>query len=1115
MMSRIASRNNLLSLTTFAALILSLLVSVPVYAQVTGATLQGTVTDASGAAVPNANISIKNTATGITRDVTTDLAGFYSAPNLSPSVYDVTASAPGFSSKVETGLTLTVGAQQVLDVSLQVGQVTEKVQVTSEAPTVQLASSAISAEVNSTTVRELPLNGRDWTALATLQPGVIGIRSQLGTTGTVNRGNRGFGNQLATGGHRPTENTYRINGINVNDYVNGAPGSVAGYQLGVDAIQEFSVLTTNYSAEYGRTSGGVINAVLKPGANSFHGDAYWFLRSKVLDARNFFDKNLPPFHRNQWGGSAGGPIKKDRTFVFGDFEAIRMDKSLSSFVTVPSVNARNGLLASGQLPNIAADPNGMTNGVDNVVLKYLPLFPLPDPSLGSGANGDTGHVATSPLLHYTENYFTARVDHKISDKDSIDGVGFYNKSPQDTPDAMLGAIHETLSFRSMIGLEETHVFGPALVNTARIGFDRSIGLVGHPVKALNPLAGDTSLGVGLGRAAPIIVIQGDNLSQEQTTLGNQSTFTHLQNSYQAYDDAFLTRGLHSIKFGGAFERLQSDILNVNRPNGTFTFSSLQDFLQNNPKSLSIGNFVVGHMMGMRQSFFGGYVQDDWRFRPNLTVNVGVRYEPATLISENHNAFLVVHNVYGGPRVADNHLWDTNPTLKNFAPRVGFSWDPFRNGKTAVRGGFGIFDVLPGPWYAHGGEGGSYPFALGVSGPTSRYSFAIPAATSLGANATASNVNASNIANAQAYAPESAPKNNYSMNWNLNVQREITPTLTAMLGYVGMHSVHSPFTTDQSNMTLPLTPGGDMWPVTPGAVVDPNVGALRPGFWMVSSHYNGLQAQITKRMSHGLQAQGSYTWGKCIDDSSSGTIGDPFQNSFTTTMFFLRGASRRGLCDFNIAHNLVANYIWEVPTPKSFGTVAEHILGGWQVGGILTLSTGIPTTPWIGGDPLGLINNDAAVYPDHVAGCDPVNHSYRNDVKGSSYINLNCYTVPVAPASIASDPTKCVPYPSTTTPNTCQQLFGNAGRNSVVGPGSSNFDFSLFKNNYVRRISETFNVQFRAEFFNIFNHANFLLPNFNEGNNQIFNGNGSTNPAVIDNTGTYDPRQIQFSLKIIW
>lgn len=255
---------------------------VPVRAQVAGATLSGTVTDSLGAAVVNATIEIRNSETGVVRTVTSDSAGFYNAPNLSPGTYDVTVSATGFNKLVQSAITLTVGAQQVLNPSLQVGQVTQTVEVTGAAPAVELASSAISAEVDSTTVRELPLNGRDWSSLAVLQPGTLGIRTQIGTTGTVNRGNRGFGNQLSVSGHRPTENNYRVNGISVNDYSNGSPGSVQGAQLGVDAIQEFSVLTSNYTAEYGRTAGGVINAITRQGTNGFHGSAYWFLRDEGL-----------------------------------------------------------------------------------------------------------------------------------------------------------------------------------------------------------------------------------------------------------------------------------------------------------------------------------------------------------------------------------------------------------------------------------------------------------------------------------------------------------------------------------------------------------------------------------------------------------------------------------------------------------------------------------------------------------------------------------------------------------------------------------------------------------------------------------------------------------------
>src|SRR6202171_6196831 len=309
----------------------------PIHAQVAGANLSGTVSDASGAGVPNANVSIKNTATGVARDITTDSDGFYSAPNLLPGIYDITVSAGGFSTAVQTGLTLTVGAVQALNIPLKIGHASEKVEVVAIAPDVQLASSALSAEVDSTTERELPLNGRDWTQLATLQPGVTGVRVEAGAS---NRGNRGYGTLLSISGHQPFENNYRLNGVSINDYSNGSPGSSLGVNLGVDAVPEFSVLTSNYTAEYGRASGGVINGITKSGTNGFHGDAYYFMRDKVLDARNFFDTTLPPFHRDQFGVAGGGPIKKNKTFIFADYEGIRQRKSDTFSNQVPSPAVR-------------------------------------------------------------------------------------------------------------------------------------------------------------------------------------------------------------------------------------------------------------------------------------------------------------------------------------------------------------------------------------------------------------------------------------------------------------------------------------------------------------------------------------------------------------------------------------------------------------------------------------------------------------------------------------------------------------------------------------------------------------------------------------------------------
>src|SRR3984893_1630160 len=333
------------------------------------AQISGLITDSSGARLPGANVTIVNEDTGISRSVDTNTDGFYSVPLLQPGKYMITAKGAGFATQVRTGITLEVGAHEVLNLILQVGQMTQTVEVTAEAPTVELASSSISAVVNSTTVRELPLNGRSWTDLATLQPGISLIQTQ-----PVQNENRGYGAQLAISGARPQQNNYRLDGVSLNDYSNGGPGSVLGGNLGVDAIQEFSVLTSNYPAEYGKSSGGVVNAVTHPGTNEFHGSVYEFIRNSALDARNFFDSSIPPFKRNQFGASAGGPIRKDRTFVFADYEGIRQSLGVTSVVTVPSVAARSGQLCSA--PDLSqgnpCQPTTVT--VDPQVQKYLTLF---------------------------------------------------------------------------------------------------------------------------------------------------------------------------------------------------------------------------------------------------------------------------------------------------------------------------------------------------------------------------------------------------------------------------------------------------------------------------------------------------------------------------------------------------------------------------------------------------------------------------------------------------------------------------------------------------------------------------------------------------------------------
>src|SRR6202158_4406192 len=1102
------------------------LVSAPLYAQVAGANLSGTVTDASGAGVPNATVSIKNTATGIVRDITTDSDGFYSAPNLLPGVYDVTATAQGFSTGVQSGLTLTVGAVKSLNFPLKIGRATEHVEVTAVAPDVQLASSALSAEVDSTTERELPLNGRDWTQLATLQPGVTGVRVEAGPS---NRGNSGYGTLLTISGHQPFENNYRINGVSINDYSNGSPCSTLGVNLGVDAVQEFSVLTSNYTAEYGRASGGVINGITKSGTNQFHGDVYYFIRDKIFDAKNYFDdlnSPIPPFHRDQFGASGGAPIIKNKTFIFFDYEGIRQRKSDTFSNTVPSAAARGigtngqptvafvegGFLPGPGQPGASPNPDPVTH-IDKAILPYLGFYPLRNDGL---TTGDTGTFNTSGVERLTENYFTARGDHRFSDKDSLAVSWFYDKAPLTMPDSLVDTLTENFTFRQMGSIEETHLFSPGFANTGRIGFNRVAAAVTAPFAAFNPLAKDPSLGVLPGRFAPELVVDGGLVTMDGA-LGTVSSDILTWNSFQFYDDAFLTRGTHSLKFGFAVEYMQnSEFSGGVPPNGSFEFFSLKKFLQNNPHSLKIDDPATTRPINVRQTLFGFYVQDDWHWRKNLTLNFGVRYEPTTLPTDAHNTFAVLTSLTNPLETPVKTLWASNQTLHNFEPRIGFAWDPFRDGKTAVRGGVGIFDVLPLPWvYTHGSTG-VLPYQLQKAVTTLGPGDFPTKAVALAGNVDPATVGVRFV--------EQRPKRNYAINWNLNIQREIASNLTAAVAYVGSHAVHSPFSTDDSNMVLPtLTSAGYLWPcdqtvagfpTTPctgaggaGARLNPKVGRIRANWWDKSSSYHGLPAGLAKRMSHGFQAQGSYTWSKCLDNGSGGMLGDPYANSLSSLMFFNRGG-RHGKCDFDVTQNFVVNYLWQPPTPKFGGAAAQHILGGWEFGGVIVASTGSPFTVLIAGDPLGQNSTDPFAFVSRVAGA-----GCGNPVTGNvnGYINTNCFSVPIAPASFAA---QCQAVPGV--PGSCLNLFGNAGRNTVVGPGLLNVDFSTFKNNYIPRISETFNIQFRAEFFNILNHPNFQSP---VKHNAIFNIDGSAvgiaGGAGAINSTTTSSRQIQFGLKIIW
>lgn len=1106
MASRSASSGIVVRLLTCTALLVATGMPARLGAQAVGGTILGTITDPSGAVIPDVQVSVKDVATQVVSTVTTNKDGYYSAPNLLPGTYEITASASGFESAVATNVILTVGAQQTVNLQLRVGQTTQRVEVTGAAAAVELATSTVSDVVTGTTVRELPLNGRSWTDLATLQAGVNPVRTQPDVS-TSDRASRGWGDVLTISGNRPTQNNYRLNGISINDFTNASPGSIAGGgNPGVDAIGEFSVLTSSFSAEYGKSSGGVINAITKSGTNQLHGDAYEFIRNSALDARNFFDNKIPPFRRNQFGASVGGPIKKDKMFGFFDYEGLRQALGLSGVAFVPSPAARQGMLC--------APPSCQTTTqvpINPNVAPFLGLWPVPNAGINcafqncpAGA-GDTGTYIFQGHQPTTENYYTTRIDRKLGDKDSLFGTWFFNHAIVGQNDSLNDLIVDRATLQEMFSLEENHVFSPSVVNAVRAGYNRETSQAPSGATALNPIAADHSLGIAPGLTIGRIAVPGLTPFQGGLTLWSPQTTAW--NTYQYYDDLFVTRGIHSLKFGLGYER---DEINFNGHGGFYggwsLFNNYENFLAGSPVSLIAGGGNSATSHHDRQTIFGLYAQDDMRLRPGLTVNAGLRYE----LAGN------VYSVRTGPISALRHQTDPfpfncsaafcpaggplldNPTELNFEPRVGFAWDPFGNGKTAIRGGFGVFDVLP--------QFLEYGSAIASSYPTlqsSNTGHIEPGTWPKGTfTAIAGDLDTKRVDLLQFNAPR-----NYVLQWNLNVQRDLGHNLTAMIGYVGTRGIHNVFQHDDSNIALPITsPVGYLWPCEPfvggvcqgqgsGPRLNCCVGREPTQLWNSHSIYDGMQAVLSKKMSHGLQVQGAYTWSKCIDTSSGSGIGDPYVNSLSSSLYYWDQKARRALCDTNTSQNFVANYTWEIPTRQSLSGIAGALTKGWQLGGILTLQSGLPFTPLIAGDALGENNTDPFDYPDRLTG--PGCQSLVNPGNVNNYIKLNCFA-----------------FAQPVVFNGLHYIRpGDAGRNILIGPGIATFDFSVFKNNYVRRISENFNIQFRAEMFNIFNRANFSPPTDNEF---LFDqsGNPIAGAGVVDLTTTTS-RQIQFALKIIF
>ncbi len=651
-------------------------------------------------------------------------------------------------------------------------------------------------------------------------------------------------------------------------------------------------------------------------------------------------------------------------------------------------------------------------------------------------------------------------------------------------------------------IAETHTFSSTLVNSARFGFHRDFQ--GGPLGAtsLNPAITNPLYGALPGFDAPQIFIGGNALFTGGLTSPNPQV--NHWNTFQVYDDAFWTKGKHSLRFGFSAERDQLNVNRSPRPGGVFTFSSMNAFLNDcggtvtvscpgNSGTMKITTDLPGGITPRetRATIYGAYIQDDFRLRPNLTINMGVRYEPMTVPSDAQGkiatlASLSSPTIYCGQ--ANNSLCTPFPsgelfhnnTLKDFSPRVGFAWDPKGDGKMSVRGGFGFYDQLPLIAFMGSTTAQTYPFlASGSSGNLSSGSFgefgSFPDCSSSSAAAFCQ----VGLGSQRVAFIDQNPKRAYVMQWNLNIEREILPNLTVMVGYVGSHGVHGTTQVDDANIVLPTVNNGQyLWPcvsfIPGGSNINDctgqgsgttlnsgnGIGRLPSTFFRNSSVYHGLELQVTKQLSHGFQVTGSFTYQKSIDTASGAVISDSVITAISSLNWFDPKLTR-GVSDFNDGKVLSINYLWNIPTPKAWSGFAGTVAGGWQLGGIFSASSGEPFTPLLAGDPLGLNNTDSFAYPNRLSG--PGCQTLTNPGNFANYVKLQCFQIP-APTIVNGTP--FIP-------------LGNAGRNILTGPGLEDLDFSLVKNTRIPRISEAFNVQFRFEVFNILNHVNFNPPVQNE------------------------------------
>ena len=1057
-----------------AAVVLTLVLVGPATLAQTAADLSGITRDSNGAIVPKVKVVARNTATNLTRESESDHEGRYAFPSLPIGNYEITGSSSGFQmAKIETQLT--IGQKTELDIVMTPGGVSANVIVEAgDRLVADSATSMLGTLVTKRQVENLPLNGRDFSQLVLLQPGTTQARSDQGDILS------GKGAKISVHGARTNENSYLLDGTDILDALGRNAAGAQGLVSGIESVQEFTVLTNTYSAEYGRAAGGVFNIATRSGGNKFHATLFEYHRNSALDARNFFDVQKPPLKRNQFGFSVGGPLLRDKLFLFGTYEGFRERLGLTDTQFVPSLAARRGAFL----------PAGTS--ISPAVLPYLAIIPLPTIDNPTGEKALFQGQFTQPS---NANSYNVRGDYNFSKRDSF----FVRYTKSDSDIRFIGA--EVFSNFPNIGTNNqrfltiggTRVFTSDIVNSVRYARNQTF-----PSESPDPIDRNTSLVFVPGET-----IVGDvNISGFKRFGSDRNTprsFRQILNQFS--DDLAIVSGAHSMKVGGNFEHF--DILGVSasRNRGEFTINTFSDFLRGRARDfVGLDPTQKDVNRHHKQNLIGFYFQDDWKVRPNLTFNLGLRYEFITVPTEVDGKITNVRTPTDPAATLGGPLFK-NPSKGDFAPRVGFAYSPnFKDGfiggltggpgRMSIRAGFGVYyEQLLYSTYGNMTFKHS-PFfkqiRITTGGPCTGSTTCAPFPN-------VAPLLTSGVGQIDTFAIDFNAQPTYVMQYNLNIQREFSSKLLVTAAYVGSRGIHLWREADFNN-AIPLDDTGTRFaPIAANLVRrrNPNFANIRFKTSDAQSFYNAFQLGILSRLGRSLQAQLSYTFAKSIDDQSSSLGRNEFGNGQARTVDPYNKKLNRGLSDFDVRHNLSINFVYDLPfgPGRSFATnakgIANGLVSGWQLSGILSAQSGIPVSP------IFTFDQDRDGTTD--------NEQRPNLAPGVTRIPTNISKTQLFDPSVFVLP--------------AVGFRGTLGRNVISGPGLFTFDPAMVKNFYFSS-DHSRSLQFRTEIFNVFNHANFAIPEV--ANLTIFNDATSRNTTAgqITKTST-SARQIQFALRLIF